>query len=328
MDRKNCLLKKAKAETESQELLKQTDHEREVFVSELKHLQDFLEGYQDCFLEKLTIVENKVNCKSREFMAELTKDLDFLKKASEELERRCLLPKTQLLQDVGHALPMYTQEIRKMALPFELKWKSWDLLDTNYVLDDVLDQFKDVMSSALLQLEKVNVTLDLEGLHPQVVFSEDHQSMTWRRLEGLLGNLEQAGELSVVLGKEKLYFARYFWEVDVGSEEDWAVGVGTEYMDLEGIAISGPREGIWAFGKWMGKYRAVSPTEFTDVSLKGSPRRIRVCVNGGGERVSFLDADTAVLLYMLSLVIVPSEPFRPFFWVCNKGHLQLNPSGS
>lgn len=110
----------------------------------------------------------------------------------------------------------------------------------------------------------------------------------------------------------------------MGSEERWALGVARKSVRRKGGITSSPEEGIWAVGKWLGNYKAVIKGKNPALSLSWEPKRIRVCLNYAGGRVSFFDADQAALLHEFSGASFSGETLLPFFWVCEKARLKLS----
>ncbi|XP_015284717.1 PREDICTED: butyrophilin subfamily 1 member A1-like [Gekko japonicus] len=143
------------------------------------------------------------------------------------------------------------------------------------------------------------------------------------KAQALPDNPERFEEYSIVLGREGFTAGRHFWDVLMGSEEDWAVGVARKSVGRKGGFIWSPEEGIWAVGKWGGGYYAATEGPDPPLTLTGELKRIRVCLNYAGGRVAFFDADRAALLYEFSGASFPGETLLPFFYVYKKGHLKI-----
>uniref|UniRef100_A0A670HZP9 Uncharacterized protein n=1 Tax=Podarcis muralis TaxID=64176 RepID=A0A670HZP9_PODMU len=127
-----------------------------------------------------------------------------------------------------------------------------------------------------------------------------------------------------VLGSEVFKEYRCFWDVFVGSEGEWAVGVARESVKRKGKFIAGPTEGIWRIGKWGDQYRVSTCDGPPVLMLGGEPKRIRVALNCEGRRVSFYDANTAALLHSFSAASFSGETLQPFFYMFTKGHLTVS----
>ncbi|XP_015270896.1 PREDICTED: tripartite motif-containing protein 7-like [Gekko japonicus] len=182
---------------------------------------------------------------------------------------------------------------------------------------------RDTLDSAL-HFQKANVTLDPDTAHPFLILSEDQKSVRrGEKAQALPNNPERFDQWGIVLGREGFTAGRHFWEVLVGSEEEWAVGVARKSVRRKGKITFSPEEGFWAVGKWDGGYCAAAEGDDPPLTLTRELKRIRVCLNYVGGRVAFFDADRAALLYEFSGASFPGETLLPFFWVRLEGHLQL-----
>ncbi|XP_032998371.1 vespryn-like [Lacerta agilis] len=95
----------------------------------------------------------------------------------------------------------------------------------NLHLEDVIKQFKDAVLFKL-QFQKANVTLDPDTAHPRLILSEDGKSMRWgEKKPRLPNNPERFSNGPCVLGLEGFTAGSHFWEVTVGSEGEWVVGI-------------------------------------------------------------------------------------------------------
>ncbi|XP_053149354.1 E3 ubiquitin-protein ligase TRIM7-like [Hemicordylus capensis] len=237
-------------------------------------------------------------------------------------------PKNQKWQNVKGTLQRCKE--RKMfknstAFPPVLKWRIWDFCDINPFLEGVMKQFKDTLLSGF-QLQKANITLDPDTAYPALILSGNKKSVRGgNKDQDLPDNPERFDEWEFVLGCEGFTAGRHCWEVSVGSEEAWSLGVARKSMKRKGDLECSPEEGIWDIGKWSGEYRANIPDNVLTLSLSEEPKKIRVSLNCAGGRLSFFDADSATLLYTFSEASFPGETLLPFFYVSGEGRLTLSP---
>ncbi|XP_060094573.1 tripartite motif-containing protein 10-like [Heteronotia binoei] len=169
-----------------------------------------------------------------------------------------------------------------------------------------------------------NVTLDPDTAHPCLILSEGQKSVrVGEKAQALPTNPERFDLEYIVLGCEGFTGGRHFWEVLVGSEENWAVGVARKSVRRKGGLTFTPEEGMWAVGKWSGMHR-VCIKAHPPLTVSGELKRIRVCLNYAGGRVAFFDADRAALLYKFSGASFHGETLLPFFSVYGKGHLKIS----
>lgn len=142
--------------------------------------------------------------------------------------------------------------------------------------------------------------------------------------QALPDNPERFDSFSGVLGREGFTSGHHFWEVTVGSEEGWAVGVARKSVKRKGNLSVDPWCGIWAVENCGGVCRApTGPWEFSWFSGV-EPKRIRVCLNYDKGQVAFSNADTTAPIYTFSEASFERETLLPFFQICSKAQLELS----
>ncbi|KAM7145807.1 butyrophilin subfamily 1 member A1-like [Macrochelys suwanniensis] len=175
-------------------------------------------------------------------------------------------------------------------------------------------------------IEEVNVTLDPDTAHPELVLSEDRKSV--RRgdtRQRLTNNSERFDYWTCVLGCEGFTSRRHCWEVEVGGGERWAVGVARESVRRKGGISLSPEGGIWAVGQgWGGHFRALT-SPVTPLPLSRAPSRIRVCLDCDRGQVTFIDAGDEAPIFTFPPGSVPGERIRPWLWVGPGSRLRLCP---
>ncbi|XP_053146293.1 zinc finger protein RFP-like [Hemicordylus capensis] len=310
---------KADMEKESQDLLERTKAEKQKTRAEFRQLHQFLEEQEKRLLAQMEELEKEMAIKREEHLATLSKELSSLASFIQEMEEKCQQPASELLQDVRRTLERCerekTYEKNPVAFPPALKWRIWDFSDISAFLEGVMKQFKDTLVSEL-PLQKANVILDPDTAHPSLIVSEDRKSLTYGdKSQALPGTTKRFDFWPCVLGCEGFTASRHSWEVTVGGEGDWAVGVARESVKRKGLFSLGPEEGIWAVGKWEGQYRALTSPLGPPLSLCGPLKRVRVSLNCAGPRLTFSDADTAAPLYTFSGASFTRGTVCPFFYV-------------
>ncbi|XP_060094586.1 tripartite motif-containing protein 10-like [Heteronotia binoei] len=302
-------------EKESQDLLKQTKEEKQETVAKFRQLHTFLEEQEKLLLAQMEEVEKEVVRNRDQHLARISEELSSLESLIREMEEKCQQPASDLLQDVRSTLQRYEDKKsfeNPLAFPLALKWHIWDFSDLNLLLEGIEKQLK------------ANVTLDPDTAHPCLILSEGQKSVrVGEKAQALPTNPERFDLEYIVLGCEGFTGGRHFWEVLVGSEENWAVGVARKSVRRKGGLTFTPEEGMWAVGKWSGMHR-VCIKAHPPLTVSGELKRIRVCLNYAGGRVAFFDADRAALLYKFSGASFHGETLLPFFSVYGKGHLKIS----
>ncbi|XP_060094069.1 E3 ubiquitin-protein ligase TRIM7-like isoform X2 [Heteronotia binoei] len=314
------------AEKESQDLLKQTTEEKQKTLAKFRQLHVFLEEQEKHLLTQMEEVEKEIARNRDQQLARLSEELSSLESLMQEMEEKSQQPSTDLLQDIQSTMQRYEEKERSekpVTFPLALKWRIWDFRNINHLLERVRKQLQDNLDSGL-HLQKANVTLDPDTAHPQLILSEDWKSVReGEKAQVLPKNSKRFDHFCCVLGNEGFRAGHHFWEVLVGSVEEWMVGVAKKFVRRKGTLSFSPEEGFWLVGRWGGHYRASIKGCYSPLTLSRELKRIRVCLNYTGGRVAFFDAERAALLYEFSGVSFSGETLLPFFWVHLKGHLQL-----
>ncbi|KAK4805733.1 hypothetical protein QYF61_021832 [Mycteria americana] len=172
----------------------------------------------------------------------------------------------------------------------------------------------------------LHVTLDADTAHPQLILSAGGKSV--RRGDTRQAVPDNPGRYDTyhcVLGQEGFVSGRYFWEVDVGTEDGgvWAMGVAKESMKRKGWINPAPQDGILALFHCGGKYWALTSPDHTALALTQMPRRIRVYLDLEGQQVAFFNADNQELLFTFPLAPLSGERIRPWFRVGPIAQLNL-----
>uniref|UniRef100_A0ABM5FHE6 E3 ubiquitin-protein ligase TRIM7-like isoform X1 n=1 Tax=Pogona vitticeps TaxID=103695 RepID=A0ABM5FHE6_9SAUR len=324
-ERANILACKAETEEESQELLKQTKAEMEKTKEHFGDLHCFLNEQEKLLLAQLEEVEKEITRKRDDHLARLSGELCCLGGLIREMEEKRQQPPDELLQDVRNLLQRCEKKEpfqNPVAFPPELKRRFWEACDRNPFLAKKMKQFRDTLLPGS-QLQKGNVTLDPKTAHPHLILSEDCKSVRHGdQSQHLPNNPERFNRHYFVLGSEGFTAGRHYWEVTVGGEKSWAVGVARKSMQRKGTIAFDTEQGIWAVGKWRGGY-ITSGKSFLPLSEK--LRRLRVSLNYEGGRVAFHNADTGSHFYTFSGASVSGETLLPFFCVCEKASLTISP---
>ncbi|XP_015745870.2 E3 ubiquitin-protein ligase TRIM7-like [Python bivittatus] len=287
--------------------------ERSKATSLFKDLRYFLEDQEKQFLAQMEEAEEEVTRKRDSFMVTFSQELSLYERVIQKI-KNSQQPIDELIQDVLNSLQREEGNVENPPV-FQpaLKWKIWDFYDINHILEGITEHFKDTLLSGL-QLQKANVTLDSDTAHPQLVLSHDYKiAQLGDHHQELPNNPERFDSLAIVLGREEFKEGRHFWEVTVGTKEEWAVGISRKSVKRKGTFSFIPEEGISMLGRWGGTYQFSIPPNplphFPDKKLK----RIRVSLNCTAGWVSFFDAERGTLLY--STTSFPGEILLPFFWL-------------
>ncbi|XP_042306775.1 tripartite motif-containing protein 15-like [Sceloporus undulatus] len=289
-------------------------------------MHQFLGEQEKLLLAQMEEVEKEISAKREEHLARLSEELSSLEGLIQKMEEKHRQPAPELLQNIGSFLQGCVKKEfeNPVAFPPALKWKIWDFCDISPFLEGIMKQFKGTLKSGLQQ-KKAKVTLDPETAHPHLIFSEDHRTVTYReKPQDLPDNPERFYPYPYVLGREGFTGGRHFWEVSVGHEEEWSVGVANKSVERKSSFPYSPKTGIWDMGKWGNAFSASNPSDDLVLTLKEEPKRIRVTLNCEGGRVAFYNADTADLIFEYPPDCFSGKTLLPSFYVYET-HLTISP---
>ncbi|XP_039357629.1 butyrophilin subfamily 1 member A1-like [Mauremys reevesii] len=162
-----------------------------------------------------------------------------------------------------------------------------------------------------VEKEKVNVTLDPETAHPELLVSKDLKSVNCADITG-----EQPKDLDIVdsyccvLGSERFNSGRHYWEVELKNKTMWHLGVCADSENRERYKNIAPEGGYWAIRLWNGEYKALS-TPRTTITLEMKPTRVGIFLDYEAGELSFYNLcdDSHIYTFKYSFF----GTLRPFF---------------
>uniref|UniRef100_A0A8C3T603 Zinc finger protein RFP-like n=1 Tax=Chelydra serpentina TaxID=8475 RepID=A0A8C3T603_CHESE len=277
------------------ELLTSIMAERQKIVSEFQELRRFLEEQERLLLAQLEKLDEEIVRLQNENVRKLSEQISRLSELISELEGKGQKPASEFLQ-------VRLREKQRHRLRGCLK---------RVMISD--------------SLSSVNVTLDPDTAHPQLVLSEDGKNVRCGDTEQELpDNPERFDTWPCVLGCEGFTSGRHCWEVEVGDGRFWAVGVARESVSRKGWISCSPDRGIWAVGWWGNQFRALA-SPVTPLPLSRVPSRIRVCLDCDRGQVTFIDVGDEAPIFTFPPDSVLGERIRPWLRVGRGSRLRLCP---
>ncbi|KAI3353591.1 hypothetical protein L3Q82_020107 [Scortum barcoo] len=161
-------------------------------------------------------------------------------------------------------------------------------------------EMKKLVEAELKKVQQyaVDVTLDPDTAHPELILSEDGKQVSHGGVrKNLPNNPERFSTSLCVLGKQSFSSGKVYYEVQVKGKTEWDLGVTTESINRKGLITLSPEEGYWTIQLRNGNEYEALDDPSVSLSLKSRPQKVGVFVDYEEGLVSFYDVDAAVLIY-------------------------------
>uniref|UniRef100_A0A3Q2FZV0 B30.2/SPRY domain-containing protein n=1 Tax=Cyprinodon variegatus TaxID=28743 RepID=A0A3Q2FZV0_CYPVA len=164
------------------------------------------------------------------------------------------------------------------------------------------------------------VILDPNTAHPGLRLTKHLTGVKWGESQELPDNPERFDSSSIILGSEGFTSGIHSWEVEVGENQHWMLGVAPESSKRKGPL--GQRSGLWTLAYYKGTYKAFSPSRSVfDPPVKKKLQKIRVHMNCDAGVLRFFDPEALIQSFRCS----STEPLFPFLGTTDGHFLKIQP---
>ncbi|KAM9501700.1 E3 ubiquitin-protein ligase TRIM39-like [Clarias gariepinus] len=258
--------------------------------------------------ELLEVMEEKQKAAERQaegLIKELEQEITVLKRRDTELEQLSHTEDHLHLLQIFSSMcsPPHTKNWTEISINTDLSGDTvrTALSQLQQTLNEKLTQkLKETVSTELKRIQRyaVDVTLDPDTAHPDLILSADGKQVTHGDTQQDLPDTPQRfNKCPCVLGKQSFSSGRFYYEVQVSGKTDWDLGVATESINRKGKIILKPQNGFWTvILRNENQYKACAGPP-VPLTLREKVEKVGVFVDYEEGLVSFYDVESRSHIY-------------------------------
>ncbi|XP_042583127.1 E3 ubiquitin-protein ligase TRIM39-like isoform X4 [Cyprinus carpio] len=280
--------------------LRRKSTEREKAAS-VELFSDLMRSIERCQAELLEMMEEKQKAAEKqdeELIQELQQEITELKMRDTELDHLLHTEDhLQLLQiDPSLCSPPHTRNWPEISMNTDVSVETLRRALTQ--LQETLDQKLSQTVLRRMQQYAVDVTLDPDTAHPNLILSNDGKQVRHGDIKhGVPDYPERFDKCASVLGKEGFLSGRFYFEVQLKGKSKWDLGVARESINRKGKIRVSPQNGYWTVGLWNENEYWACADSYVLLSLRVKPQKVGVFVDYEEGLVSFYDVESRSHIY-------------------------------
>ncbi|KAM4826690.1 butyrophilin-like protein 3 [Thomomys bottae] len=172
----------------------------------------------------------------------------------------------------------------------------------------------------------VEVTLDPESAHPQLYITNITQlsSVICTDIPQEVDFSEKRFTRKCVVASQGFSEGKHYWEVDVGYNKRWYLGVCRDDVDRKRKDVTlSPDNGYWLLGLWGNKQYFTMQRQKVNLFPRTPPRRVGIFLNMEDATISFFNVNDRSLIFTLTIEF--KGLLRPYIQLQMYGEERYNP---
>ncbi|XP_052001671.1 nuclear factor 7, brain-like [Xyrauchen texanus] len=286
-----------------QHIKTQAEHTERQIKEQFEKLHEFLREEEAATITELREEEEQKSHMMKEKLEEMNTHISTLSHTIKDMEELMKANDVSFLQDFN-----VTMERVQSSQP-DPQMTSGALIHVPHYLGNLTFRVWKKMRDIV---HKTPVILDPNTAHPCLILSDDLTSVRYsENRQTLPDNPERLDRYSCVLGSEGFNSGTHCWDVEVGDNTLWSIGITTASNQRKGAVFF--NTGVWCVQYSENEYYSQSPEKpLTHFTVKEKLERVRVQLHYETGKVSFSDPVTNT--HLLTFTHTFTETLFPLFY--------------